>query len=256
MNLFKRVLVGSLLLLSVLASSTFAQTEELTIVTGELSPFTSANPEESYLTEVLQEVGKEMGVTFTIKFLPWKRCVQQVDRLQAWGAFPYTRISEREKKYFFSDRLYFIEDKFFYYSQDGKKRDIPYADLQDLKPYSIGGIRGYYYVKDLENAGLHLELVTDEEQNPKKLAAGRVDFIITNETVGWYLIKKLFPPEEVKNFGTLEKPYVVSHSCLMTSKSYPNTQKLLTRFNAALNKVKETGIYQRIIEKYGVTVTY
>ena len=256
MNSFKRVLVGSLLLLSVLSLSTFAQTEELTIVTGELPPFTSANPEESYLTEVLQEVGKEMGVTFTIKFLPWKRCEQQVDRLEAWGAFPYARTTAREEKHSFSDRLYFVAAKFFYYSPDGEKKDIPYADLQDLKPYRIGGVRGYFYVKALEDAGLQFELVANEEQNPQKLAIGRIDLTIMNETVGWHLIKKLFPPDKVKNFGTLEKPYVESGSYLMTSKDYPNNEELLARFNAALKTVKESGVYQRIIEKHGVTVTY
>ena len=255
MNSFKQVLLGSCLLLAV-ASSAFAQTEVLHIVTGELPPFTSANPEESFLTEVLQEVAKEMGVTFIISVVPWIRCEYQVEQLQAWGAFPYARTTAREEKYSFSDKLYSIQVKFFYCSPDGKNKDIPYADLQDLKPYRIGGVKGYFYIEDLKKAGLQLELVANEEQNPKKLAAGRVDFIIMNETVGWHLIKKCFPPEEVKNFGTLEKPYTVSNSCLMTSKSYPKTQELLTRFNAALNKVKETGVYQRIIEKHGVTVTY
>ena len=255
MKSLKRIVLISGLVLSI-ASGVFAQTEELTIVTGELPPFTSANPEESYLTEVLQEVGKEMGVTFTIKFLSWKRCVQQVERLQAWGAFPYISNPEREQKFFFSDRLYSAQAKFFYYSPDGKKKDISYTELQDLKPYRIGGVRGYFYVKALEDAGLQFELVANEEQNPRKLAVGRIDFIIMNETVGWHLIKKLFPPDKVKNFGTLEKPYTEFNSCVMTSKSYPNTQEFLTRFNAALKTVKETGIYQRIIEKYGVTVTY
>ena len=255
MNSFKQVLLGSCLLLSVV-SSAFAQTEELRIVAGELPPFTSENPEESFLTEVLQEVAREMGVTFTIIFVPWIRCECQVEQLQAWGAFPYVSNPEREQKFFFSDRLYSAQAKFFYYSPDGEKKDFSYTELQDLRPYRIGGVRGYYYVKAFEDAGIELELVTDEEQNPKKLAAGRVDFIIMNETVGWHLIKKSFPPDKVKNFGTVEKPYTEFNSCLMTSKHYPNTQGLLTRFNAALNKVKETGVYQRIIEKHGLTVRY
>ncbi|WP_158611324.1 MULTISPECIES: hypothetical protein [Pseudomonas] len=59
----------------------------LVIATSELPPFVSAEPRESFLTELLPEVAKEMDVVFEFRFMPWPRCELAVDTL--------TRISHR-----------------------------------------------------------------------------------------------------------------------------------------------------------------
>lgn len=227
----------------------------LIIATGELPPYVSKNPKESVMTEVLYEVAHEMGVTFVFRFMPWKRCESAVEKLEAWGAIPYVLTPEREKKFYFSDKLFNREGKFFYYSRNGTHKQIPYAGLSDLKGYIIGGVRGYYYEQSLLEAGLHVEFVTADEQNIWKLRAGKVDLVIADEVVGYYIIRKRFPLE-VGNFFTLLKPLDVIGDYLMTSKKYPDTQKLLTQFNMALKKIKENGVYQRILDKQGVVLSY
>jgi len=236
------------------ASKGLAETT-LIIATGELPPFVSENREESFLTEVLQEVAREMRVTFFFQFMPWKRCELAVDKLEAWGMIPYVPNAERERKYYFSDKLYNRQSKFFSYDPSGTRKQIPYAELSDLKGYRIGGVRGYYYEQAFLDAGLHVEFAATEEQNLQKLKAGRVDLIPAEVVNGFYIIRKRFPGE-AGNFFTLSKPLSVSGIYLMTSKQYPDTQKLLTQFNMALKKVKESGVYQRILDKHGVVLTY
>jgi polar amino acid transport system substrate-binding protein len=116
-------------------------------------------------------------------------------------------------------------------------------------------VRGYYYEQSLVEAGLRVKFVTSDEQNFWKLRAGRVDLIIADEVVGSYIIRKRFPLE-VSNFFTLSKPLDVIADYLMTSKIYPDTQKLLIKFNMALKKIKGNGVYQRILDKHGVVLTY
>lgn len=227
----------------------------LVIATGELPPYVSKNRNESVITEVLQEVAREMGVKFVFRFMPWKRCEAAVEKQEAWGAIPYVLTSEREKKFFFSDKLFNRQGKFFYYSPNGTQKDIPYAELSDLKGYIIGGVSGYYYEKTLREAGLRVEYVTADEQNFWKLKNGKVDLIIADEVVGSYVVRKQFPTE-TGNFFTLSKPLDVIGDYLMTSRKYPDTQKLLARFNMALKKIKEKGVYQRILDNYGVVLTY
>jgi polar amino acid transport system substrate-binding protein len=207
------------------------------------------------MTEVLNAVAREMGVAFEFRFMPWKRCESAVQKLEAWGAIPYVLTSEREKKYFFSDKLFNREGKFFYYSQKGTPKQIPFAVLSDLKGYTIGGVIGYYYEKTLLEAKLNVEYVAEDEQNFWKLRAGKVDLIIADEVVGRYIIRKRFPLEAGK-FFTLSKPLDVIADYLITSKKYPDTQKLLTKFNMALEKIKRNGVYQRILDKHGVVLTY
>lgn len=237
------------------SSHAFAETE-LIIVTGEIPPFISEQAEKSFLTAVFQAVEKEMGVKFVFRFLPWKRCEQAVEEMTAWGAIPYVRTPEREKLFDFSEKLYTRQSKLFGYSPDGKIRDISYTELSDLKKYSIGGVRGYWYEKKFRDAGIELDLVTTEEQSFKKLGAGRVDLVPADETAGWYIIKSLFPKEEIGKFFTLTKPLQVGDLFLMTSKQYPNGQELLTKFNTALKKIGESGEFQKMTDKFGVLITY
>jgi polar amino acid transport system substrate-binding protein len=227
----------------------------LIIATGELPPYVSKNPKESVMTEVLHAVAKEMGVTIEFRFMPWRRCESAVENLEAWGAIPYVLTPEREKKYYFSEKLFNREGKFFYYSKRGAPKHIPYAGLSDLKGYIIGGVRGYYYEQTLLEAGLQVEFVTTDEQNFWKLRTGKVDLIIADGVVGSYVIRKRFP-QEAGHFLMLRKPLDVIGDYLMTSKQYPNTQNLLTEFNMALKKIKATGVYQRILDQYGVVLTY
>jgi polar amino acid transport system substrate-binding protein len=228
----------------------------LIIVTDEHPPHVSKNPKESFLTEVLDEVAREMGVKFEFRFMPWKRCELSVEKLEAWGAVPYVRTLEREKKCYFSDSLYYYQSKFFYYNPAGKRKQIRYTELSDLKDYRIGAVKGYYYEQVFLKAGLNVEYVTAEEQNFKKLKEGRIDLIPADEVLGFYIIRKLYPPEDAGKFFTLSKQLNVSGNFLMTSKHYPDTQKLLARFNAALMKIKKNGVYQRILDKHGIKVTY
>lgn len=248
-TLFKQVALS--LCLICFSSHVFAETE-LIIATGEVPPYVSKKPEQSCLTEILHAVANEMGVKFVFKFMPWKRCEQSVENLKVWAAVPYLVTPEREKKFYFSISLYNRQVKFFYYSPGGKNKNITYSELKDLKDYRIGGVRGYYYKKQFLDAGLELDLVNTEEQNFKKLVGGRVDLIPADETLGWYMIRTLFSPEEIGNFFTIAKPFNRSDIFLMTSKHYPNTQKLLTKFNTALKKIKENSVYQKIADKYGL----
>ncbi len=233
-----------------LTSNAWAGTT-LVIATGELPPYVSENQKESFLTEVFQEVAREMGVTFEFRFMPWKRCELAVEKLEAWGTIPYVRTPERERKFDFSEKLFERQAKFFYYSPSGTQKQIPYAELSDLKAYNIGGVRGYYYEQWLVEAGLHVEFVTTDEQNFRMLKAGRVDLIPSDEVVGLHLLRNRFPLE-AGNFFTISKPLDASGDYLMTSKQYPDTQKLLAKFNSALKKIKGNGVYKSILVKRGV----
>jgi polar amino acid transport system substrate-binding protein len=247
-----------LLILSVglVGFSSLASAEpKLVIATGEEPPTVSENPKESFFTEVMSEVAREMGVTFEFKFMPWKRCEYSLEQNEAWGAVPYVSTPERQEKFYFSDKLFNKKAKFFYYSPDGKEKNIPFTKLDDLKTYRIGAVIGYYYVKGFVDAGLNLEPLPTAEQNWQKLKAGRIDLFPSQELTGRYLLKKLFP-EESENFIALEKPFDESGNYLITSKNYPDTQNLLIRFNAALKTVKANGTYQRILDKFGLVQSY
>nr|WP_319393932.1 transporter substrate-binding domain-containing protein [uncultured Desulfobacter sp.] len=252
MNLTRIVLLLAVCIF-VSVSSADAKTT-LVIVTGEIPPAISHNADQSFLTAVFQAIEPEMGVRFEFRFLPWKRCEEAVSKLTAWGAIPYVSTPERQKKYAFSNRLYKSASKLFGYSLDGSETLSTYSVLKDLKPYRVGGVRGYWYEHLFHEAGIQLFLVTDERQNIKKLYRDRIDLAPFEETAGWYMINKLYPMDRDR-FFTMTPPLSTHDAFLITSKQYPGTQALLDRFNSALKLIKENGTFLELMETYGVKFT-
>lgn len=243
------------------APQTRAQTdfpETLVIATNsDYPPFILKDQKSSFLPDLLKKIGDEMGVTFELRYLPWQRCEQQVQSHDAWGALPYTRNEDREKIYAFSDPMYQIDAKFFAYDAKGTKKQIRYNRLRDLEGWRIGGIQGYYYEPMFAAAGLDVDYAHSEEQNIKRLQLNRIDLTPLPGTIGWYLIKKLFPDNIAENFYTLEKPLVSNGTLhLMTSKSYPGNAILMARFNAALAKIKTNGTFADVVAKHGLVLGY
>ncbi|SFU86447.1 substrate-binding periplasmic protein [Pseudoduganella namucuonensis] len=238
-----------------LACAGMAQAEELVIASNEAPPYVSSKPEDSFLTELFQEIGKEMGVTFVFKFMPWKRCTTALDTAEAWGAVPYIRTPEREQQYLFSDSVYSRKMKFFYYSRDGKKLDVDFNDLRDLRKYRIGGVDGFWYIKLFSDAGITLDLGINLERNFEKLQARRFDLAIADENVGQHLINKRFTSEGGGRFLSVEKAFDINATYLMVSRRYRNTEQLLRQFNKALHNVKKNGAFKRIAATHGLPLT-
>jgi len=128
---------------------------------------------------------------------------------------------------------------------------IKNTSYEDLKSYKLGGTLGYWYVKGFEKAGLKPDYANDDTTSMKKLQAGRVDLVATDELVGWSIIKKEFP-SEVANFGVVKKPLNADSLMLMVSRTYPDSAAIKGKVNAALKKIKEKGIYSAIHKKYGM----
>lgn len=229
-----------------------AAPQVLTIATSELPPYISKDPQNSFLTELLQEIAKEMGVSIELRFMPWPRCELAVDSLQVWATMPYVPTQEREEKFLFSQPLYAKRTVLFYYSK--VESDIPktFTDLGELSQYRLGGVRGYYYESIFSEAGLPLALASSEELNFRKLHAGRVDLVPAVETVGWDIIRRTFSEEDQAYFGILDSTLDVGYNFLMTSRRYPQTDQLLERFNQALNTLQLNGVYREIAMRYGV----
>ncbi|MGN6829498.1 substrate-binding periplasmic protein [Paucibacter sp. M5-1] len=228
----------------------------LIIVAGELPPYVSERREQSFLSDLFDEIGKQMGLRFEFRFMPWKRCELAVEALQAWGAVPYVPTPERERKHLFSEPLYAKRTMFFYYSPGGPRPQISFSELSDLKPYRLGGVRGYYYEKMFADAGLQAEFAIGEEQSFGKLRAGRVDLVPAVEAVGRDMIKKLFPLEEQAHFHMLDRPMHVGFNFLMSSRLYPGNPGdtgLLARFNKALAELRRNGVYNAVAARHGLS---
>ncbi len=249
------VIIFSLLVIS--TGSTFAE-EELPLATGEWPPYTSEKLEEyGFLTILITTIVQEMGMTPKYTFYPWKRCEMATLDGDVFGTFPYAKTEIRQQDFNFSDLILKNRTLFFYHKKHLAKKPIVNS-LRDLKQYRMGGALGYDYIPVFKEAGLNIRYAYTDELTLKNMYRDRLDIAVWDSLLGWHLIQKLYPDEK-DVFGTLENSLETvapslkeGHSYMMISRNYPNYKQLQDKFNQAFLRIKEKGIYHKILLKHGI----
>ena len=247
---FTLVLFSSTFLL-VFSASTYAA-RPLMLASGDWPPY-SQNIEDDYgiTTEIVKAVVAEMGMQTYIQWLPWKRNEVLLKKGSVFAAFPYRKTSERSRQFEFSDPLIYTTTRLFFNRHN--TAPILFDKFSDLKGALIGGVRGYSYVEDFESVGVNLTVVNYDSQLVKMLASGRVDFAAMDTLGGRLLLTEILGVKQ-SDYLTLQNPvYSKSDSRLMVSREYPKYRELLAEFNAALVRIKQQGIYQKILQKHRFT---
>jgi polar amino acid transport system substrate-binding protein len=210
--------------------------EAIPFAIGEWPPYTSEQlPEYGLMTKIATAVIRDMKATPVYSFQPWVRCEEQVKAGKAFATFPYAITRKRKREFDFSDPM-LVSSNMLFYNTRVIKHPFPVNDLEDLKSFRIGGVRGYYYTESFEMAGLHLEYVHEDEQNVRKLHAGRIDLAVMDRVLGWNLIRKLYPGERAL-FATVPRPLGINPMCFMISRTYPGSKSLRIRLNQAIRRV-------------------
>ncbi len=223
--------------------------EKIPISTGEWKPYTSAEMEgHGIFSKIVTAAFQEVGMDVTYSFYPWKRCEINVKSGKSFAAIPYAVTDKRKAFANFSDPVS-ESDTVFFYNVKKHKISIEYERLNELKPYSIVGVLGYFYAETLKKELLDVKYVSNEEKALELIFLKRYDLLPLNSFVGWSLIKKNYPSES-HTFSTCKKPLIINTLHLMISKEYPNSKNILDMFNAGLAQIKNKGIYQQIVSEY------
>lgn len=220
---------------------------ELVVATDEYPPYISADPRQSFITELFERIGTEMGVTFRFRFMPWKRCVAALDTDQVWAVVPFVPTPERQQRYLLSEPLYARTARFFYHDNGGRDWRAGYRDLDALRGFRIGGVAGYWYEAMFKAAGIPLDTAVNDLGNFRKLQVTRFDLAIVDENVGNHIIRTHFP-QQIAQFHSLDSPSYVSENVMMV-KRQPANAALLARFNRALESLRKSGAYDEIVKR-------
>ncbi len=242
-------------LLMFIVASIFLYAEDPTkinLVISEWEPYTSGDlPGNGILTELTVAALSKAGYESDVTLLPWPRGVDYVKsgRFDALIGASYT--VERLDYFSFPDVLWVSYISFF--SQAGK--NIQYTTLENLVPSKIGVINGSFLFDILSPIdGLIIETEATVEQNIRKLAAERVDYIMdSDDSVQYMLITKL---QELGNkIERIDPPFKKDDLYVVFSKRLNNYEKLTSDFNRGLEMIKADGTYQEIVEKHGLALT-
>ena len=214
----------------------------------EYSPYYGQQlPNQGVITEIIREAFKQNGYEAQIKFLPWKRALEMNRRGEVDALYTAWYREERNQWFAFSDPLPIANEIGFFKRID---RTISYRTIEDLRPFKIGIVRGYSNPPEFDRAGLVTEAVTEDRLNIKKLAVGRIDFVLIDKIIGLHIIN-IEVPESARILEWLHPPLKIEEQYLIFSKKAQDYEKKRMDFNRGLRQIIAEGTVKAIIAKHG-----
>lgn len=224
-----------------------AEAEKIQIVTENFPPFNYIENGKiaGLSTEVIQAVQDELGRKDEIKVYPWARAYKIATSEKNVLIFSINRIAKREKLFKWVGT---IAPAYNYLYKLKSRADIRINSLADMPKYSIAAVREDSLLQYLEKFNPKSTTITTSAQfSLKLLLKGRVDLVPFDD-----VFLKAMTLESKDNLGLIEKAFFmkeVSKEVYMAF-SKQTSDVLVRDFQKALKRIKEKGIYARILKKY------
>ncbi|MCP4321673.1 MAG: transporter substrate-binding domain-containing protein [Psychromonas sp.] len=219
------------------------------MVTVDWAPFYGSDMTNyGVITEIVQTAFKRVDIQASIRFIPWKRAMQEVSIGKTdilMGAY-YTE--ERDQTFFYSDAIYEITLGLIALKSLGVNN---YKNLKELRPYTIGISRGWANSEEFDEADyLKKEGASNQILNVRKLFKKRVDMISISFGVFRYEVAST-SNYKIEDVIFIKPPLNISPIYLITSRSNPNKESVMRAFNMGLTEIKQDGSYDKILRAHG-----
>ncbi len=244
----KKIHLILLCLIFIFFSSQVYATDTIRIATLDWEPYIGQNlTNEGFMAEVTREAFKRVGYKVKYFYLPWKRAVVMTEKGDFDGYFPSYWSKQREEKSLFTDII--VTGPIGFFKIKGSK--ISFKQLEDLKPFRIGIVRGFVNTSEFDAADYLLkEEVVSDLQNIKKLLRGRVDLIVADKFVGFHLLNK-YIPDMAGQIEFISPPLQDKELYICMSKKTKQVNEKVNAFNKGLKEMKEDGAFAKILRKHG-----
>lgn len=233
-----------------LPAPTATQANTIRLTNGEWPPYMSEElPYYGLASRIVSEAFALKGIKVEYGFFPWARALQLAQNGDWDGSVMWNESAERDQYFYFSTPVFEERDVFFHL----KSYAFDWKEIKDLAGIHIGGTIDYDYGKAFMQAEqanqISVERVSADDQNFKKLLAGRIDIFPVDLEVGLSILHKSFTPEEMAQITYHPLPVNVVDNCLILSKKVARNKELVTLFNAGLDELKASGRLQQIINE-------
>lgn len=196
--------------------------------------------------DVVQAVLKRAKLPYKIKVLPWGRAYDMALNEKNVLIFMISRTPKRESLFKWAGELLTI--KYFLFKIKDRK-EIVINSLEDAKKYKLGAVIDDVRTNWFKDQNFQrIDLVKKNAQNITKLLLKRVD-IIPNSDLGVVSLCK----KENLDCSKLEKAFFLedlSKNSLYMAFSKKTSDEIVNNMKQALSKIKEEGIYDKIMSPY------
>ncbi|MBV8658384.1 MAG: transporter substrate-binding domain-containing protein [Burkholderiales bacterium] len=218
------------------------------LTSTEYPPYMSAAlPADGVITAIAVEAFKRGGYTAHVSFLPWARALNDGKEGAVDGIVGIWHSKEREQWFIYSNPMPSNQIGLY------KRSDSPiaYKALADLKPYTIGTVRGYANPPAFDDAKLRTAEVGDDESNLRKLGAGRIDLVLIDKGVAQHLINTKVQEFKGK-LSWIDPPIDKLPMYVVISKKAADKEKKLAAFNQGLQSMEKDGTLAKLVSQAGI----
>ena len=223
--------------------------QELVILTEEFPPYnyTEGGLPKGISTEVLQLVLKDAGFDVpasSFQFMPWARAYNEVLKRPNTLLYSITRTPERENLFKWVGPI--APNRNVLLAR--RDRGISIKVFSDALHFKTGAIRDDAGEQLLLAKGYpkeRLDIAINAQSNLLKLESGRIDLFAYPETVfTWVALQSGKKPDDYQTVFVLHDGFVY----FAVNKATPD--EVVSRLQRSLDRLKEAGTVQAIIERY------
>ncbi len=228
---------------------TMINAKELTMVTVDWAPYYGSEMSNNgVITVIVKTAFQRSGIEASIKFIPWKRAMKEVEIGKSDMLLGVYYTDKRNKTYLYSEPIYDIHVGLVALKSLGISQ---FEKLLDLIPYSIGVSRGWSNSKEFDQADyLNKQGATNQILNVRKLFKKRIDMISISFDVFRYEVATT-SDNDLNEVVFIEPALQISTIHLATSRNNPDKENVINAFNKGLAEIKQDGTYDKILKQYG-----
>ena len=203
--------------------------------------------------ELVRTVTQQMGCSIRYQKMPWQRTLFEIEQgglvNMAAGA---DKVPQRIKYAYFSEP--YREETVYLFVRSDDAKDLSLTNLSDIarRGFSLGITAGYHYgehfdalMQDPEFAA-QVETVRADRQNYEKLLLGRIDGFLADPVVTAATLRGTDYVDRITAYPMNIKTDAIH---VMFSRN-AHSPEIVTRFNNALEEVRDSGRFQEIMDKY------
>ena len=195
---------------------------------------------EGIAVDVLRATFARAGIPYsmTLRF-PWERIYNLALEKPGFGVFVTARVPEREALFKWVGPIG-PDDWVLLARADSP---ISLTSLEQARPYRIGAYKEDVIALDLQKKGLNPVIVLRDQDNARRLQAGKIDLWATGDPAGRFLARQV----GMSGFKTVLR-FHQAELYLALNKEVPDA--VVAKLQNALDELRAEGVVEKIRAKY------
>ncbi len=203
-------------------------------------------------TDLIGSIFEGSGINYSIKLLPWKRCLAEVSGGKTYEVFADASSNEERLNMYHRSRPTYKTTEGLFFSKKRFPNGLNLSSAADINDYKLCGLMGYNYANFFK-LGVKKDVdlgVNHASKALQKLEKGRCEvFLSTIEPIfGAVAINQFSLSSEIDHI-TLPGAKGTSFY-FWISKNSPRAAVLLETINTAIDKLYSNGEAEKIFKKY------